>query len=66
MTTTEDTSPEASQLRTQIRDTQDAACAAIRRLDPATGIAHCRALRSLLWRAERAGIALTTVEEIAE
>jgi hypothetical protein len=56
---TETPSPEAIQLRAELAQTQGAACDAIHRLDPAVAIAHCRALRSLLWRAERSGIDLT-------
>ena len=53
------TTPEAEQLRRDVARTQRLACEAIDALDIPGAIAHCRALRSLLWRAQNQKIDLT-------
>ena len=57
--TTPDTNEIASQTREEIRRTQHLAHAAIDALDPPLAIAHCRSLRSMLWRARNEKIDLT-------
>jgi hypothetical protein len=58
-TTTRDKNEIASQARAEIRRTQHLAHAAIDALDPPLAIAHCRSLRSMLWRARNEQIDLT-------
>ncbi len=52
--------PGTRQLREELARAKAAAHEAIDRNDPAQAIAFMRALRSLLWRAEKDGIALDT------
>jgi hypothetical protein len=60
--TTQDKAQIASRAREEIRRTQHLAHAAIDALDPPLAIAHCRSLRSMLWRAWNEKIDLTSPE----
>jgi hypothetical protein len=64
--TTRDQEQAAIHLREEVRRTQQLAHEAIDALDPALAIAHCRALRSLLWRAENQQIDLTQPVTVTE
>jgi hypothetical protein len=64
MTTTLITSPttkdrQADQLRREVTRIQRLALEAVGELDVSSGIAHCRTLRSLLWRAGNLGLDVT-------
>jgi len=61
-TTTRDNDQAASQAREEVRRTQHLAHAAIDALDPPLAIAHCRSLRSMLWRARNQKIDLAEPE----
>jgi hypothetical protein len=50
---------QADQLRREVRRIQRLALEAVAALDVTSGIAHCRALRSLLWRADSLGLDLS-------
>jgi hypothetical protein len=57
--TTRDKDQAARQAQEEVRRTRQLAHAAIDALDPPLAIAHCRSLRSLLWRARNEKIDLT-------
>jgi hypothetical protein len=59
MITTRDPSQAANQVREEVRRTQHLIHAAVDALDPPLAIAHCRSLRSMLWRARNEKIDLT-------
>jgi len=69
MTTTRDPSQAANQVRDDVRRTLRLTHAAIDALDPPCVTAHCRRLRSMLWRAQNQKIDLTdraTLDERSE
>ena len=57
--TAQDREQVADHVREEVRRTQRLAHDAVDALDPPLAIAHCRSLRSMLWRAQNQKVDLT-------